>query len=303
MNTNGHELRLLCIVTISALLLLGCGQQAEVMDSEKGVEQGWELFRMGEYGAAVSAFERAVDQLPVDDPGRLMALYGLAMTWNLQMPVGNRDGALARELYGQVMEMAPESDLASWSALALVRMDHLRPVGEEPDLTVIRPAYAKIVARYPQYPAGEEAFLYLQSTYVAEMTPATAEQAAAALEEFVQANPDSGYRSAAYGLLQTCYELLNEPEKQLRCLIMELESREIDPSNPAYEKSWAYWRIATVAEFEAGDLETARKYHRLLLEEYPKDSRGFAAEVALKRMDDVEAGLRDGTWSDGEGDR
>ena len=259
---------------------------------------------MGEYETAIGTFDAAVNQLPADNPDRILALYGLASTWNLRMPVGDRDHVLARELYQQIIETVPKSELASWSALALVRMDHLLPVGEKPDLTLVRPAYETIIARYPQHPASEEAFLYLQSTLVAEMTPAAAEQATHALEKFVQANPDSGYRSAAYGLLQSCYELLNEPEKQLQSLIMGLESREVDPTNPKFEKSWAYWRIATVAEFEAGDLETARKYHRLLLEEYPMDSRGFAAETALKRMDDVEAGLRNGTWplSDGEGD-
>jgi len=291
--------KVLSLVMILAVLLSGCGRKDEERNVTDLVAHGWEMFRMGEYGVAVGTFERALNQLSEDDPDRIMAIYGLATTWSLRMPTVNRDRSRARDLYEHIIATTPKSDLAPWAALALVRMDHLLPVGEEPNLALVRSGYRALIDRYSSHAAAEEAFLYLQSTFVAEMNPVATAQAVKALEGFVRQKPNSGYRSAAYGLLQSCYELMNEPEKQLHCLIMELETREIDPTNPKFEKSWAYWRIATVAEFEVGNFDIARKYHKLLLKEYPMDGRGFAAETALKRMDEMEVALRNGTcWPD-----
>ena len=58
------------------------------------------------------------------------------------------------------------------------------------------------------------------------------------------------------------------------------------------ENSTDYWYIAVVAEFEVGDFETARKYYRLLMTEYPRDRRNFGAKTAIERMDALEEKLR-----------
>ncbi len=68
------------------------------------------------------------------------------------------------------------------------------------------------------------------------------------------------------------------------------ETAELDPTNPRQENSYAYWSIATIAEFEVGDFETAREFYRRLMDEYPRDPRRFGAEQALERMAQQEAG-------------
>jgi tetratricopeptide (TPR) repeat protein len=273
----------------------GCTRHPTEVRQGDDVAQGWESFRMGEYGVAARSFERALATFAEDAPARPMACYGLAVTCALRMPAGDQDKPRARALYRQVMEQAPQSDVAPWCALALARMEHLVEVGEEPDIVRVRAAYEDVIRRYAEHPAAEEALLYLQSTHISEMSPASATRAATALETFVREHPRSGYTSAAFGLLDSCYNILEQPEQRVRCLVKALDTREIDPSNPLFEKSWIYWRIACVAEFEAGDFATARKYYRLLLDEYPMDIRGFSAETALKRMDAVEASGRAST--------
>jgi len=58
------------------------------------------------------------------------------------------------------------------------------------------------------------------------------------------------------------------------------------------DKAWRYWKLATVAEFEAGDFDLARKFYRLLIEEYPQDIRKYASRQALERMDRIESRMR-----------
>jgi hypothetical protein len=60
-----------------------------------------------------------------------------------------------------------------------------------------------------------------------------------------------------------------------------------DDSNrdPAADRTWSYYRIASVAEKKAGAPEIARKYYKRLIEEYPTDLHLFNCKQALKRLD------------------
>jgi hypothetical protein len=50
--------------------------------------------------------------------------------------------------------------------------------------------------------------------------------------------------------------------------------------------------VAFDAEKELGDFETARVYYRRLIERWPGSAFVFAAERALKHMDEVEERIR-----------
>ena len=58
----------------------------------------------------------------------------------------------------------------------------------------------------------------------------------------------------------------------------------------------AGWKTARALGFAPtlalGDFDTARKYYRKLIEEYPTDIRMYGAKQALKRMDEVEGKIR-----------
>ena len=255
---------------------------------------GWDLYRFGEFDAAVETFRGALETPAPGDPRRADALFGLATTWNLRTPMVDQDKARAAELYKQTIAADPGSDLAAWSLLALARMQHLVPVGEEPDYDAVRAAYRRVIEAFPEHLAGHEAFIYLQATRVQTLEAEPTRQAAEALERFIAEHPDSGFVSGAWQLLAACYETLGNPERQLEAEIRALETMEADPANPKHENSGRYWRIATIAEFEAGNFELARRYYRRLIEEYPQDIRVYASEQALERMRGVEARLRGG---------
>ena len=248
------------LAIIGLFLVAGCSQKQPDPFLESPVVQGWAFYRLGEFGAAVEAFETARRNLPPDDPRGMMALYGLATTWNLRTPVGDQDKDLAQALYHEIIDADPDSDLAAWSLLALARMQHLVPVGQDPDYKAVHAAYEEVVERFPDHLAGHEAFIYLQATRVQTLEEGPTRQAANNLEQFVTQYPDSGFVSGAYQLLSTCYETLQNPDKQLGAEIAALETLPVDPSNPKHENSGHYWRIATIAEFEAGDFEIAQTF-------------------------------------------
>ena len=272
-----------------ALWLAACAAPQTTADPHDLIKSGWNEFTLSEFDRAVARFEEALAKTPETDDLHLQALYGLASTWNLRRP--GEDVEKARELYEQIIRLAPRSETAIWSRLALARLKHLVPVGEEPDYNEVRKAYQQIIDQYPGHLAAKEAFIYKMSTLIASLKPAETKQAIRELEEFVK-DPNTPFRGPAYSLIAVGCTTLDEPEKRLQAEIDSLDNTEIDPANPFNEFSWQYWNIATIAEFECGDFDTARMYYDKLIKEYPTDKRVFGCKQALKRMDEVEGKIR-----------
>lgn len=266
----------------------GCSNEPLPDDVTAQLVGGWEAYGMGGYARAIALFEAAAKSPEASD-AHLQGLYGLASVWNFRRPGQNLEKAA--ELYSAIATKAPKHDLAAWSLLALARMKHLVPVDEEPDFAAVRKAYQECIDRFPHHAAGEEAFVYQQSTYVAKLSPDDAQKAAAALEAFIAQHPQSPFVSAAWLLLGEAHGILKQPEKALGARLRSIETGEEDPLSPP-DRAIAYWQIASMAEFDAGDFAAARKYYNRLIAEYPNDMRVYAAKLALKRMDGLEAKLK-----------
>ena len=254
--------------------------------------RAWEDFRGGEFGAATRGFTEAVNTAPKGSPEYLQGLYGLGMTWNLRG--AGPDPVLAEKCFKEVVTLSPAGDIAAWSFLALARMKHAVPAGQDPDYPAVRKAYEEVITRFPFHLAGEEAFIYLQSTWIATLDPKDAEQALSTLEAFIKGHAASKFLSPAWALVAECDYTLGRPEERLKAKIASLEAKELDPTNPYSDNASLYWEIATIAEFEAGDFATARKYYKGFVDEYPQDQRRWGARLALTRLDEVEAKLRKG---------
>ncbi len=289
-------------VSLTIALGVGCSRRASLQPPKALLEAGWNQYSMGEYRQAIESFEAAHDASPETDANHLMALYGLATTWNLRMPIGDQNKGLAGEYYDRLIELNPAHDLAAWSLFAKARMLHLVPVGQTPDYDAVRAAYAQVYDRYPDHYAGQEAFIYGQASLVQTWAAEPAREAAVNLRAFVERHPESALLSAAHGILAVCYEIEGRPREQLRSLIAELDALIMSPDNPTQENSWRYWRIATLAEFEVGDFDIARQFYGRLLEEYPQDIRRYGAETALTRMRALEDKLRGSPVERGKGD-
>lgn len=284
-----------CSAAVLALLLCGCSDVAQDKSFDAWLDEAWQDYRLQEFDQAVTAFVAAlhVAEEPgesVDPVRQAEALYALGTIHGFRRPKNSPQ--LAREYLNRAVETTPESDWAAWSLLALARMEHLVPVGVEPDIPVIREAYQRVVDRFPYHPAGEEAYLFQQETYLLKDSPEERREVIENLQRFLKDHPESSYRDTAYDLLQTAFLLSGEPRKRLDALVGFIDHFDDDPLLKT-DMSKKLWQTAAVAEFQVGDFDTARRYYRRLVKEFPTDQRVYGAQLALKRMDSVEATIRE----------
>lgn len=273
-----------------AFSFTGCGKKtAQTGNAAALISEGWTAYRLSEFENAIVAFEAAIAKAEPASDEWAMATYGLATTWDLRRP--SEDPARATKLYQDILAAAPDGRMAPWTELALARQKHLVPVGQEPDYNAVNAAYRHIMQKYPGHLAAKEAFLYLESIQLAQLDPRTTLAAKSNLLEFVQSRQKE-FVGPAWSLLAVADTTLKEPENRLNDEQKSFELTEVDPSDPYVEFAWAYWNLATIAEFEVGDFDTARKYYNLLIEKYPTDIRVYGCKQALQRMDDLEAKLR-----------
>ena len=280
----------LLLAGLLALGLSSCAPKAEQAgDAASLIRDGWTAYRLSEFKNALLAFETARARAERGSDAWAMATYGLATTWDLQRP--GEDPALATQLYREILAAAPDSPMIPWTELALARQQHLVPVGQEPDYAAVNAAYRHIMEKFPGHLAAKEAFLYLQSIQLAKLDPQTSLAAEKKLREFA-AREKKEFLSPAWSLLAVAYQTLGDQEKRLEAEKNSFETTEVDPSDPFLEFAWAYWNLATIAEFEVGDFDLARRYYSLLLETYPTDIRVYGCKQALARMDALEAKIR-----------
>ena len=280
----------LLLAGLLAFGLSSCAPKAEQAgDAASLIRDGWTAYRLSEFKNALLAFETARARAERGSDAWAMATYGLATTWDLQRP--GEDPALATQLYQEILAAAPDGPMIPWTELALARQQHLVPVGQEPDYAAVNAAYRHIMEKFPGHLAAKEAFLYLQSIQLAKLDPKTTRAAEKNLREFA-AREKKEFLSPAWSLLAVAYQTLGDQEKRLEAEQNSFETTEVDPSDPFLEFAWAYWNLATIAEFEVGDFELAREYYRLLIENYPKDKRIYGCKQALRRMDELEAKIR-----------
>lgn len=281
----------LCAFTAVALLAGGCGGVSH--GTGDTVAAGWEWFRIGEFNLAEKAFTRAEQQSGDDVSRRVEARYGLAVTWHLRRP--NGDTVRAADLYREVMVMAPAHELAGWSALGLARLPESLPPGKEPPRDERLQGYQAVIDRFPGHPAAEEAFLLQQGLRLAE--PASDDEpreVLATLDEFLVAHTNSPNVSIVWSLIEQAATWLSLPDRRLEAVVQQWRTAPVDPAatNAVTDLSFTYWRIATVAEFEAGNFDVAREYYGKLIDEYPTQQRCFLAKQELRRMAELEARLR-----------
>jgi len=269
----------------------GCAQRVEREETPgELLTRAWMSYRLSEWENALQFFNEVRHVSQKGDESWVMAQYGLAVTWDRRRPGEKPERATA--LFEELLKVAPDSQMAPWAMLALVRQQHLVRVGQEPNYEVVNAGYRQIIDRFPEHLAAREAFLYLKSIQIATLDTAELQKAVAELEKFVDTDREE-FVGPAWSLLAVSYQLLDEQEKRLAAEQNAFRLTEVDPTDPFAEFAWAYWNLACIAEFEVGDFALARGYYEQLMAEYPNDIRVYGCKQALKRMDALEAQLRE----------
>ena len=280
-----------CLLT-GLLFFQACGSKQALPPPDQEIREGWMHYRLGEFDSAVRIFQSMQASQPRGSEFHLQALYGEASCWNHRRD--GRDIAKAVAGYRAVIEEAPQHPLAAWCALDIVRTRHLAPADQAIDYGKLVRDYADVYRRYPETPAGEEAFLYECSLSLPPADPEGARRILEGVTTFLRTHPKTPFLSQFNSIIAECYRKMDDQDRRVEYMIKALETREVDPINPTDDRSTAYWNIAYAAEFELGNFELARQYYTRLLNEYPRDVRVFAIRKALERMDAIEAALREG---------
>jgi len=281
------------LLAAALFLLAGCGasDSAAVTGSlSERIASAWQNYRLNEWNLALRDFENAIKETEPGSEDWAMCQYGIATTWAQRRP--GEDPKKAREMYRELLEKAPESAMAPWTELALARMIHLVPVGQDPDYPEVRKLYKAVEEKYPGHLAAKEAFMYRMSTLIASLDEEAMKEAADELEQFVQGESQE-FVGSSYSLLSVVYNLTGQQEKRLWAEENAFEKTEVDPADPSVEFAWAYWNLACISEFELGDFARARKYYKELMEKYPSDIRIHGCKSALRRMDEIEENIRE----------
>lgn len=271
------------------------------------LRKGWTEFRLREFTRSVRVFEKLAAATRAKAakaaPGTeakprtplwyyRWALFGQACCWNCRQD--GRDGARATALLKEITDSAPASDpVAQWAAFDLVRVKHLASASLPLDFADLARSYMELWTKFPNTAPGTQGLLMgLTLQQYAELRPY--QEIADDGQRYIEANPTSPYTPRFYSLVAGCYQRMGQPDKYIALVGKMLETQERDPTNPRFENAGTYWRLAYEAEFVAGDFETARKYYRMIQTEYPRVIFIYGVEQALKRMDEIEAALREG---------
>ncbi len=287
----------LCLALVVAVAG-GCRHEAPV-EPEKQIAEGWKWYRSGDFSLAIKAFESALTAAPTNGILRQQALYGLASTWALRRP--DEDPQRAMAYHREVMAADPKGDLAGWSALALARLRTMPVAGESVELKEHLKAYQEVIDSFPHHTAGEEAFLFLQAARLSDPQAGQEQAVLEALEAYVKAHPESPWRGTCFRLIAHCCDVLDRKERRFEATVEEWKAKEaMAPTNALPDRSFTYWRLATLAEFTLGDFDLAREYYGKLIADYPTEQRVFLAKQELKRMEALEKTLRAETGPAGE---
>lgn len=256
--------------------------------------EGWQAYQFGQFDKAIQWFESAAQKASPNSEAQAKALYALGTAYHFRRPTALPDKA--RERYEKVLAMAPESEMAAWALFSIARIEaaqkaEVQIISKE-NREKIAANYQKVIDKYPNSLAGQEAVVTQQALKLASLEPAEIESAIARIKKFLQAYPNSPYRSAAWTVLSNAYDLQRKYEDQLNALIQVLETLEDDPTNPIMVKPATFWGIATVAEYKAGDLETAKKYHLMLQQKFPRDTLVYSSQKAVERINRKQAELK-----------
>lgn len=279
------------LFTILVLAGFGCKQQTYSTGSPPElIDAGWNYYRVGTYDLAQDRFEQVLAKKAREKTSKeyLMALLGLGSIQEMQQP--GRDTNKAAEYYYQIIETAPDSEIAPWALLRVARMEHTADVGVEIDTNLLRTKYDAVIDKYPGHPAATEAFLFKMETYIVSLEEDSVRFAIESIDKYLKEYPDNEYKTGLYGLLARSAEIVGESRLQMESYIKSYENMDFDPLNP--KNDWAEsdycWRIATVAEYKVGDFDTALKYYKKLIEEVnPADRRRYLIEIAIKRLEKV----------------
>lgn len=274
------------LLAAGCFFISGCKPQDEGLTFDQALDRGWSSMQVGEFNQAETRFYTALEKSNGELNKKSEALYALGMNFSLRRP--GEDFNKANEYFDSVLSLQPKSDFAAWSLLAKARMLAFDSKSDAVDVSRLRQAYQNVIESFPAHPAADEAFLYLQLTYLKTLSAEDAKKAIVNLQEFIRTHPSSKYIGPAHFMTAEAYAILKEPRKRLEEMILGQETAEKNRFTQV-DSGPTYIRIGNIALYDVGNLEVAEKYFKQYLADNPSERRRFIAEDGLKRIEQIRA--------------
>ncbi|MBI4976086.1 MAG: tetratricopeptide repeat protein [Spirochaetes bacterium] len=300
------KIALLSLTAAAALTVTGCAARGSALapdEASRLCKSAWTSFSRGFFRGAEKEFLTVVQGTETDksqSASLASALYGLGIIYNF----GDRiDRSKAVQFYERAVAVGGTNDMAAWAMLARARLYEVVPMGQKPDYEAARKEYRAVMARFPNHPAAEEAFLYLSTTYLITYNIDDARKALVEIETYIKNRPTTLYKERLYDILANAYNniTMNLNAKMTIAERMEIRKKgfdigrerlkllEADTKNPvANDIAAMLWTLGTSAELNLGDLPLAKNYLNDLVKRYPYDFRAPLAAIELKRIERIE---------------
>jgi len=107
------------------LVMPGCVEEEEIpRETQAAITAGWTFFAVAEFDRAEAAFTQAAASAAPGSREYLLAKFGLGNACQHRKPTAKTEEA--KKLYAELTRQDKGGDIGAWSALALVRIDHLK---------------------------------------------------------------------------------------------------------------------------------------------------------------------------------
>ena len=210
------------------------------------------------------------------------AIYGQAVCAEQVTPPSAERRAEARQLYEQLLAVAPESRLAPRVWMDLGRMEELTGLRQTPNrLAAARDYYGKVLEQWPNESIAGEATLRIAATWVQAFEIEQVKRGVSILQHWLASHPNDPLASAMWQYLgQTFFYPLESYEESLACYLKADRLGLLEPGRAGI----IYWRMATMADRLLGKRDVAAAYYTKIVTDAPTSGKAYEAQLALRRL-------------------
>jgi tetratricopeptide (TPR) repeat protein len=272
------------LVAACALLAAGCSGSSLPEDAAGRAEAtrvAWREVGFLNFAQARPVFRTARQTATPGSAEWLDATLGLAVCLHHGQPDVPYEKQRAAELYEEILAVEGEPREKPLALLYRARLaDEIDYHRDEPDLEQAEALYRRLMESYPKHPLAQEAALHVAQLRIYKTEKADARAAATEFRTWVEAHPGNPLESIQWLALAGAHNsVFNDPAAALEAC----KQAEAAGLPRMMRRDQFLWTTATFAE-RAGDRATARRYFARIIEEEPRSSYGYEAQLRIRKL-------------------
>jgi tetratricopeptide (TPR) repeat protein len=268
-------------LTLAGALGLCCaGVRAERGDLTDQLQTGSQQIIMLDFSNALTTFRAAVAVAPASGAQAAEARFGLAVALQNLASVTPAQIAEAKQLYNDVIALAPASGWALRAMMNLGRIEDLGYNSQPARLLAARAWYEKARTAAAGGELAGEATLRIMGTYMQSYDAEQTRQGIAVGMAFMAQYPQHSYNAAIWEYIGDRQLWL----KDYRACVDAYQKAIALGLVAADRPEGIYWRIARIAEVHLKDRELAVEFYTRHIVETPASGWAYESQLALRRL-------------------